>query len=78
MTTVTSGTGPMVVPCRGLHAWSPGGAHLRDRFAALGAHCGAFDFGRACSTNAIAIDDAMRRKTLRPVPAPTPPQPRIE
>ncbi len=43
---------------------------VADRLEATGARCGAFDFGRACSTNGPAIDDAIRSNILRATPGP--------
>ncbi len=53
-----------------LYVLLPQALAVADRFEATGGHCGASEFGRVCSTNASAIDDALRAKILRATPGP--------
>lgn len=48
-----------------LYVILPQALAVADRFEASGARCGAFDFGRVCSTNGPAIDEAIRANILR-------------
>lgn len=52
-----------------LYVLLPQAAAIADRFQAAGAACAVFDGGRACSTEASAIADAIRAGVVRP-PAP--------
>jgi hypothetical protein len=54
-----------------LYITLPKATAIAERFAAHGASCGVFEFGRACSTNHAAMAEAMRRSILRPPPPPT-------
>jgi hypothetical protein len=53
-----------------LYVVLPPAAAVATRFAARGLHCGSFAYGQACSTEAAAIDQAIRAGALKPPPAP--------
>jgi hypothetical protein len=53
---------------RTLYVMLPAAAAVADRFQAEGAHCGTFDFGRVCSANASAIEEAMHAHVVHSPP----------
>jgi hypothetical protein len=57
---------------RTLYVMLPAAAAVADRFQAEGAHCGTFDFGRVCSANLSAIEEAMHANIVRSPPEAVP------
>jgi hypothetical protein len=55
-----------------LYVVLPSAARVATRLEGLGAACGSFEYGRACTTNTAAFEDAIRTGMLTRSPPPVP------
>lgn len=55
-----------------LYVVLPAASRMAARLEGLGAVCGSFEYGRACTTNTAALGDAIRAGTLTRSPPPAP------